>query len=252
MIKKAAELISNSKKIVVITGAGISTEAGIPDFRSPETGLWNKINPMITFSSWGFRLRPKAFYRIGLKLLPAILNAEPTVAHHFLARLEQINCLSCVITQNIDGLHQKAGSQKVIEIHGNLRKGHCIKCNKEYTLEEIHLKIENDEVPPRCERCKKPIKPDIVLFGDPLPYEGFSKAEHALRECDLLIIIGSSLLVYPVADLPHIAVDRGVEMIAINLERTPFDEDATLVFRERIDETFKKINESLKEPFSLR
>lgn len=250
MIKKAAEFISSSRKIVVITGAGISTEAGIPDFRSPETGLWNKVNPMITFSSWGFKLRPKAFYRIGLKILPSILDAKPTLAHHFLAKLEQRNCLSFVITQNIDGLHQKAGSKKVIEIHGNLRKGHCIKCNKEYTLEEINLRIENDGIPPKCERCKKPIKPNIVLFGDPLPYEDFYKAEKGLQECDLLIIIGSSLLVYPVADLPHIAVDRGVKIIIMNLERTPFDKDATLVLRNRIDETCREINEFLKDPFT--
>jgi NAD-dependent deacetylase len=245
MIEKAAEIINKSKNIVALTGAGISTEAGIPDFRSPESGLWNKVDPMISLSSLGFKLRPKAFYKLGLELIPPFLNAEPTEAHYFLAKLEAIDKLSCVITQNIDGLHQKAGSKKVVEIHGNIRKGHCIKCNREYSLGKIKKKIENKGIPPKCDMCAKPIKPDIVLFGDPLPVEGFEKAKAALSECDILLIIGSSLQVYPVADFPRIALQRGAGMVIINLEQTPYDRDA-IVLRGQAGQTCKAISELLK------
>lgn len=245
MIEKAAEIIRSSQSIVAITGAGISTEAGIPDFRSPGTGIWNRVDPMITFSSWGFRLRPKAFYKIGLELLPPFLNAEPTYAHLFLARLEERNKISCIVTQNIDGLHQKAGSKKVVEIHGNLRTGHCIRCKREYTLEEVYQKIEKGEIPPRCEGCRKPIKPDIVLFGDPIPYDDFLRAEAAVSESDLLMIMGSSLEVYPVAGLPRAAVDRGTKVIIMNLEPTPFDRNAALVLRGTLGELCRQIDECL-------
>lgn len=225
MIQKAADIINRSEKIAVITGAGISTEAGIPDFRSPGTGLWNRIDPMFAFSSWGFKLRPKAFYKLGLELIPPFLTAVPTEAHLFLARVEKLKKSCLIITQNIDGLHQKAGSRNVVEIHGSLRRGFCTKCRREFSLEEIKLKTER-ELPPRCNRCKKPIKPDIVLFGDPISAECFQKAQQALHECDLLLIVGSSLEIYPVAGLPNIAVQRGVSIIIINLEPTPYDAEA--------------------------
>ena len=126
-VRDTITLIKESGKIVALIGAGISTEAGILDFRSPDSGLWSKVNPMLVFSRWGFRLRPKVFYQIGLEIFPNIVNAEPTKAHYLLAKLEQIGKLRCVVTQNIDGLHQKAGSKEVIEVHGNLRGGHCVK-----------------------------------------------------------------------------------------------------------------------------
>jgi len=228
MIQKAADIINRSEKIVAITGAGISTEAGIPDFRSPGTGLWNRIDPMFAFTSLGFKLRPKAFYRLGLELIPPFLTAVPTEAHLFLAKVERLKKSCLIVTQNIDGLHQKAGSRNVVEIHGSLRRGFCIKCRREFSLEEIKYKTER-EIPPRCDACRKPIKPDIVLFGDPIPTECFQRAQQALHECDLLLIVGSSLLIYPVADLPGIAVRRGTDIIIVNLEPTLYDRNALVL-----------------------
>ena len=221
--------ILSARNVVAITGAGISTEAGIPDFRSPGSGLWTKMSPFL-FTRWGFRFRPRTLWELGQQFFNDIWNAECTVAHRFLALLEEKGILKGVITQNVDNLHQKAGSKKVIEVHGHLRTGTCLKCKRVYPMDEIMTKLNvHGEVPPRCDKCKKAIKPDVVLFGDPLPKRLYREAMNLARGCDLLLILGSSLVVYPVANLPKLALRNGANLIVMNLQPTPYDSLARTV-----------------------
>jgi NAD-dependent deacetylase len=230
-IVEAVRLLSTSTNVVALTGAGISTEAGIPDFRSPESGLWNNAELLASFSSWGFRLAPGRFYKNAAKLLQPLLAAQPTATHYLLAKLEQAEKLTGIITQNIDGLHQQAGSKNVIELHGTYGTGHCLKCHHAYPLEKILEKVDRQEIPPHCDHCHGAIKPDLVLFGDLLPMDALSQATHLARQCDLMMILGSSLTVYPAADLPRQALMAGAKLMVINREPTPYDAQAELVVR---------------------
>ncbi len=235
-LNRAVAHLNGATRMVALTGAGISTEAGIPDFRSSEGGLWNDLHLMVSLSSWGFRLAPERFYRQVLKLIPPLLKAQPTRTHYLLAEFERMGKLTTVITQNIDGLHQQAGSRNVIELHGTYRRAHCIDCHHAYTFEEIQNKIHQQELPPRCHRCQGLIKPDVVLFGDLLPPEALARATQAVRECDLLLVLGSSLVVYPAADLPQRAREAGVPLLIVNLEPTPYDRHAEIVIHTPLGE----------------
>ncbi len=228
------DVINTSKYITALTGAGISTEAGIPDFRSPNVGLWARIDPMVAFTRDGFNRNPKVFYEVSAELVPQIISAEPTKAHKMLAVLEEMGKVKTVITQNIDGLHQKAGSRDVIEVHGNLREGTCTTCEEKYSMEIIVNKFTSGQNPPRCDKDEGVIKPDVVLFGDPLPAEDFARAVKLARTCDTMIVLGSSLVVYPVADLPRIALQSGARLIILNRDSTPYDSMATLVINESL------------------
>ncbi|MEE9201404.1 MAG: Sir2 family NAD-dependent protein deacetylase [Candidatus Brocadiales bacterium] len=240
-IEKAAAIIKQSRAIVALTGAGISTSAGIPDFRSPSEGLWAKDpSKMMLFTDVGFAGDPRGFYEFGREvLLPNIQNARPTPAHRFLARLGEKNSfgLGCVITQNIDGLHQRAGSGEVIEVHGGLSTGRCTAsaCTMEFTLEQIAERME-EELPPRCPECGSVIRPNIVLFGETLPEEAYKGAVQYLRDCDLLLVMGSSLVVYPAADLPGIALGNGAGLIIMNLQPTQYDAQADVVIHSSLDD----------------
>ncbi|HHY48122.1 MAG TPA: NAD-dependent deacylase [Firmicutes bacterium] len=226
--RRAAELIRASHYCVALTGAGISTESGIPDFRSPGTGLWSKVDPMELLSATAFTLRPERFYEFIQGLVDTFARAEPNAAHIALARLERMGYLKAVITQNIDGLHQKAGSMRVFEIHGNARSCTCVGCGRHFSMEEALQAVSNREVPPRCTSCGSPLKPDIVLFEDPMP-EDFINAQQAVLESDLLIVIGSSLEVAPACYLPSMAK----RLVIINLQPTPYDWRADVVIRDR-------------------
>ena len=246
MIEGAAHLIETSQRIVAFTGAGISTEAGIPDFRSPDTGLWEttgKLIQLIAFTSIGFRLFPKAFYRRGLPLLSTLMNAEPTRAHRFLAELEEEGKLSAVITQNIDGLHQAAGNRTVCELHGHLRCGSCMVCDREYAFEDMASRLAKRRLPPRCEECGGVIKPKVVLFGDRLPTDDVTLAfDHAAR-ADLCIVMGSSLTVIPAAHIPATAAAHGARLIIINRTPTPLDDHADVVIRSGLEEAADAISD---------
>lgn len=242
-IERAAHFIKEAFNIVALTGAGISTSAGIPDFRSPESGFFNDPETMFLFTSWGFAQNPRGFYEMGKRLLPLFLNAKPTKAHLFLARLEKMGRLRCIITQNIDGLHQKAGSERVFEVHGNLRKGRCTGCKKECTLEEISRKIADNEIPPLCDGCKSIIRPNIILFGEPLPEGVFLEAVEELKRCDLLLVIGSSLVVYPVADIPLTALEHNAKLILLNRLPTQYDDRADVVLQMYIEEAIVKLQD---------
>ncbi|AEF93859.1 NAD-dependent deacetylase [Desulfotomaculum nigrificans CO-1-SRB] len=213
------QLIKESGKTVALTGAGASTESGIPDFRSQDSGLWNQVDPQKSVSIRALKKDPQSFYRFNFQWWDVCLQAKPNACHHSLARLEEQGWLLGVITQNIDGLHQRAGSQRVWEVHGHLRSCHCLHCGRMFDL--ARLKVEY-----HC-TCGGLLRPDVVLFGDAMP-EDYYTAEQVLSGCQLLLVIGSSLQVQPVAGLPRLAR----RVVIINHDPTPWDESAELVFRE--------------------
>ncbi|MFQ5861823.1 MAG: NAD-dependent deacetylase [Candidatus Brocadiales bacterium] len=247
-IEKTASIIKGSQAIVSLTGAGISTSAGVPDFRSPDEGLWQKDpSKMWLFTDAGFSSDPKGFYEFGKKLLPRFQGAKPTLTHRFLSWLEGEGKLKCVVTQNIDGLHQKAGSKNVVEVHGGLSTGRCTNnmCAKEFTLEELVERIE-EELPPQCPDCHALIRPNIVLFGEALPERSYQRALEFLKHCDLLLVMGSSLVVYPVADMPGIALENRAKLIIINLQPTQYDARADVLIRSPLDVATEKLVEVLR------
>jgi NAD-dependent deacetylase len=245
-VQQAAALIKQSSYVVAFSGAGISTESGIPDFRSEKSGLWNRDDPMEVASLHGFRRNPKAFYDWVRPLARVTLDAEPNAAHYSLARLEELGFLKSVITQNIDMLHTRAGSSTVYELHGHMREGTCIGCYKKYdgqfVLDEI---LKHDNVP-YCPACDAPIKPDVILFGEQLPYQAFNAAEREMRKADLMIVIGSSLEVAPAGDIPLHARRHGAKLIIVNLEPTPVDSLANVVLHAWAGETMEAIVEQLE------
>ncbi len=241
-IKKAAKDIINSEKIVVLTGAGISTESGIPDFRGKD-GLWTKYDPE-DFTYSRFLQNPAKYWEMSVELAEFLLTAEPmpNPAHLALARLEELGKLKCIVTQNVDGLHQAAGNTDVIEFHGNLRRVVCIACGEHFPHELALEKAINGELPPLCDNCKGVLKPDAVLFEEPIPRHALERALQEARDCDLMLVIGTSAVVYPAAELPRIAKERdsyraslfgfssqsrvldytkGAKVIEINAEPTP-------------------------------
>lgn len=233
-MNRAIELLRHSQHIVALTGAGISTEAGIPDFRGPR-GIWRNPSLMNTLSAPAFRSDPAAFYRSCLHLVGSFLQAEPTPAHQLLARLEAKGKLDAVITQNIDGLHQAAGSRTVYELHGTYRTGHCVRCNQKYEMVRFYKDIANRRLPvPICSLCAGTIKPNIVLFQDLLPMEVWDASCRAAESCDLMLVLGSSLQVYPAAELPQVALDRGAALVIVNLEETSYDDRANAALRVKL------------------
>ena len=230
----AIDLIRQASRIVALSGAGISTEAGIPDFRGPN-GLYNDPGLFAQLSAGGFARNPVGFYQAGLKLFPNITRAKPTVAHHLLSRLEQQRKLRAVVTQNIDGLHQAAGSRTVFEIHGTFRTGHCTGCRTSYEMQAFYESMQDgSSLPPLCTRCRAAIKPDLVLFDDVLPPDVWEAAVGVIENSDLLLVFGSSLQVYPASELPQCALDRGSRLVIVNLEETPYDRCAEAVVREKL------------------
>ncbi len=226
----AADLLRKAKYAVALTGAGISTPSGIPDFRSPGTGLWEQVRPMLVASIWAFRLRPHAFYDWMRPLAHTILKAKPNAAHRALADLEAASRLKAVITQNIDGLHQAAGSQQVFELHGHTRTATCLDCGRTVDTGPLIEEFLAGKVP-RCRACDGLLKPDVVLLGELLPANIFFAAQMECEQCDLLLVAGSSLEVVPAAELPLVALETGADLIIVNLHPTPFDSRARVVIR---------------------
>lgn len=228
-ILKAITYINDARRIVAFTGAGISTEAGIPDFRSPG-GLWEDEGLMEQLSAPGFRRDPAGFYRAALRLMPGIRGALPTSTHRLLVELEDEGRLAAIVTQNIDGLHQAAGSRNVLEIHGTFRTGRCVNCRRKYEMDDLYHGIaEGRTAVPLCENCGSVVKPDVVLFGDLLPEGIWNDTIREIVQCDLMLVLGSSLIVQPAAGLPRLAVEHGARVIIVNREPTALDHLATLV-----------------------
>jgi NAD-dependent deacetylase len=247
-INKVAEMIAASKKLVVFTGAGISTESGIPDFRGPD-GLWTKVDPedftIDRFLNSG-ETRTKVWYYLVEGGLMA--NAEPNRAHLAIAELERLNKLSAVITQNIDNLHQRAGNNpnKVHELHGNMEWLVCLDCGERYDLELMRKKYPSPDHFPVCEKCGGILKPGVVFFGEALPQVTLMRATQEAQDCDLLIVIGSSLVVYPAAYMPLYAKRSGAKIIIINMGDTGHDGIADVFINAPAGETMTKIMEKLR------
>jgi len=239
-IKRAADLIHHARYAVALTGAGVSTPSGIPDFRSPKSGLWEKDNPMVVASIVAFRTNPQVFYNRLRPLAELILYAQPNPAHLALAHLEQQGLIKAIITQNIDGLHQRAGSRQVLEVHGHMRQATCIRCYRQVPANSLVARFLATGEAPTCE-CGGAFKPDAILFGEQLPVRVLNQAIAQVRRCDLLLVAGSSLHVVPAADLPFLAADHGAKAIIVNLEPTDFDLRADLVINDDVAEVLPRI-----------
>lgn len=219
-IEFAAGLFRQSKYAVVLTGAGLSTPSGIPDFRSTGTGLWSHDEPMEVASLSTFRTAPERFYEWFRPLAGQIFNAQPNSAHYALAELEKAGHIHSIITQNIDILHQKAGSQTVIEMHGTMRTLTCTHCYHQVQSALCLVSfVEKGEIP-HCPKCAQILKPDVILFGEQLPQTAWFNAQREAQQCDLILVAGSSLEVLPVAGLPMQALDHGAHLIIINNTQT--------------------------------
>ena len=245
-IQHAAELIRSAKIAVAFTGAGISTPSGIPDFRSNDCSLWKKVNPMEVASIYGFRKNPQAFFDWIRPLAKTTLEAQPNPAHIALVQLEQSGKLNSIITQNIDMLHTRAGSNTVYELHGHMRKLTCTHCFTKYDAENIVQDVIELGNVPLCEKCQSVLKPDVILFGEQLPFQQVQLAKEAARKCDLMIIIGSSLEVYPASDLPVIAYRKNAKIIIINIQPTPLDKIADIIIRDDVAIILPEIIEQLE------
>jgi NAD-dependent deacetylase len=215
-IEDAAELVRKAKRAVVLTGAGISTPSGIPDFRSEGTGLWSRDEPLEVASLMSFRTAPERFFAWFRPLAGQIFFANVNAAHLALAELEEAGRVKTIITQNIDALHQKAGSKCVVETHGTMKTLTCTNCYQKYDSEPYLKTFIEEGTLPVCRTCNGILKPDVILFGEQLPHAAWVTAQRAARQCDLMLVAGSSLEVLPVAGLPMQALDRGAHLIVIN------------------------------------
>jgi NAD-dependent deacetylase len=230
-LDRAAELIA-AGGVVAFTGAGVSTESGIPDFRSP-TGLWARYDPE-AFSYPNFMHSDAArgrYWAVGRELYAAIRAAEPNPGHQALVALDRLGLLDCVITQNVDDLHQRAGllGEKVIELHGNATQVRCLACGTRYSRDAIQQRLVAGEAVPACEACGGILKPLTVLFGEPMPAGAVERAEARARAAGCLLIVGSSLAVYPAAYIPTYAKESGARLVVINLTPTRLDHVADVV-----------------------
>lgn len=239
-LELAKELIMSSKKITALTGAGISVDSGIPDFRS-EGGLWERYDPHEYATYDSFLRDPSKFWQMGQELAEVILKAEPNPAHIGLSKLEATGKLQGVITQNIDNLHQAAGSKKVIELHGNYLRAYCMNCAMEYIGEDIHRRVVEGEIPPKCDQCGGVLKSEAILFGESLPEEPMAKAIEMCRNTDLMLVIGTSLTIYPTAFLPQLAKDAGAKIIIVSLTGTNRDYIADVILRGNASEIIPEI-----------
>jgi NAD-dependent deacetylase len=245
---KVAELITEAQRIVVFTGAGISTESGIPDFRGPG-GIWTRFDPdeftiQRFISSEESRKKHWQIFADG----GLTEKAEPNLAHYAIAELEKMDKLDCVITQNVDNLHEKAGNcpEKIFELHGNMKRVRCIGCDKLFSMDVIMERLKNEAVP-YCDSCNGILKPDAVFFGEQLPQDVLNKAVNHSHDCDLFIVIGSTLVVYPAAYMPHYAVESGARLVIINMGATPMDARASVCIEAMAGETMSLILDKVKE-----
>jgi NAD-dependent deacetylase len=240
LINRAAELLRQADSAVALTGAGHSTPSGIPDFRSPESGLWTQVDPLAVASLFAFRLRPQGFYDWIRPLARVMLEAQPNPGHHALAQLEKAGLLRSVITQNIDGLHQRAGSLRVHEVHGHMREATCIHCYRVVPAESLIEEFLAEGQVPRC-TCGGVMKPNVILFGEQLPLNVLTAARQDTTACDLMLVIGSSLTVEPVSDLPLMALGHGAKLIIVNYQPTHLDERADVLIHADLADVVPRI-----------
>jgi NAD-dependent deacetylase len=224
--ERLARLIRERQPCVALTGAGVSTESGIPDFRSPE-GLWAEFDPLEYASLEAFRRDAEKVWRFYRPRYSALVDAEPNAAHRALASLEQLGLLRAVVTQNIDLLHERAGSREVVEVHGSIRSSSCPRCRASYALAEV-LALLEQETAPRCAECASVLKPDVVFFGELLPAGAIDRAYELARSAALMLVVGSTLEVHPVAGLPLETLAAGGALAIVNRGPTALDDEAVL------------------------
>jgi len=246
-IQTAAELLLNSKEAIALTGAGISTESGIPDFRS-EGGLWEKYKPEIYGNIESFLKNPAKFWEMAQKIAPNIFKAKPNSGHYALAELEKMDLIKAVITQNIDELHQKAGSIIVYEVHGSVNRFSCLGCKASYTKEQVIRKLKKEKKNgPSCDYCAAPLKPSVVLFGEGLPRFENYQSQALAQKADVMLIAGSSLSVAPVCDLPLYTLREKGDIIIVNDQPTDLDDKATVVIRHKTGTILPLIVKEIKK-----
>ncbi len=233
-MQHAAQLLVRAQHTVALTGAGLSTPSGIPDFRSRETGLWENYDPMEIATFQAFRRRPADFFNWIRPLARQMFDAQPNLAHYALANLLQAGYVQHIITQNIDGLQQRAGAQHVIELHGDIFTGTCVGCYTVYRSAEFHDQFIAAGRIPTCPRCDGIIKPNVILFGEALPVHALMAAKRAVANCDVLLIAGSSLEVAPASDLPMLARSRQARLIIVNQGPTYMDDHCDVLIHEDV------------------
>jgi NAD-dependent deacetylase len=238
-VAAAAEVLRAARRAVALTGAGVSTASGLPDFRSAG-GLWDGVDPMEVASRSAVRRRPEAFYAFYQQRLDRLARAAPNPAHHALADLHRAGRLQAVITQNVDGLHQAAGSPVVIEVHGNLREAICTGCGLIRPIAVIRDALDAGALP-RCADCGDLLTPNVVLFEDMLPEEAWRRAIEAARAAGVMLVAGSSLQVVPAASLPEETLEAGGRLIIVNREPTPFDARAAVVISGEVEQVLPAI-----------
>jgi NAD-dependent deacetylase len=239
-VKRAAELLSGAHSGLALTGAGVSAESGIPTFRG-EGGLWTKYDPVKVASIDYFMADPSAYWTSSRERARVALAARPNPGHRALAALEAAGHLVAVVTQNTDGLHQDAGTRRVIEVHGSGRTVQCLGCGNREPRSAVQARLDS-EMPPRCAVCGGTfLKPTVVLFGEAMPQAAVSEAFALARAADVILIVGSSLAVYPAADIPVVAIRSGARSIIVNAEPTPLDPIADVVIHGRAGDVLPEI-----------
>ncbi len=251
-IETVAHLIMTSNKVVVFTGAGVSTESGIPDFRSPG-GIWSRFDPDdFTIDKFLHSVENRDRQWTFLVSNGLFNQAQPNDAHKAIAWLEAIGKLSCIITQNVDDLHQKAGSDtdNIYELHGNMKWMKCLDCGARYSLDDLFLRFASQPKAPVCEQCGGILKAEVIFFGEALPEKTLKDATYHASTCDLLIVIGSSLVVYPAAYMPMYAKSGGARLVIINMSETPYDGEADILIRAGAGDTMTRVTAEVKKRLS--
>ena len=239
-VDRAAEVLRRSQRTVALTGAGISAESGIPTFRG-EGGLWTKYDPVKVSSIETFLSNPTAYWEVAKERGALALAAKPNAGHKALAAMEQAGRVEAVMTQNTDGLHQDAGSRRVIELHGSGRTVECLDCGRREPRADVQERLDR-EMPPRCSNCDgSRLKPTVVFFGESMPLAAVHESFALAKEADAILVVGSSLVVYPAAEIPLEAIRGGAAMIVVNAEPTPFDKLATVVLHGRAGEILPQL-----------
>jgi NAD-dependent deacetylase len=245
-VERLAELIRTCRPCVVLSGAGVSTESGIPDFRSP-SGIWAEYDPMEYATIEAFRVDPVKVWDFYGRRLRMLTRARPNDAHKALAALEHDGYVRAVVTQNVDRLHHLAGSRDVVEVHGSIRTATCLACGESITFDEVLQQLE-DGPAPRCPLCGEVPKPDVVMFGQLLPAAAIEQAVALVESTRLLLVVGSSLAVFPVAALPETTLAAGGQVAIVNAEPTPYDDRASIVIHARAGETLAVVRRLLPQP----
>ena len=245
-IENVIELIHKSQNIVILTGAGMSTESGIADFRSPNTGLWEKVDPYEFGSINSYVANTTKNLKFMFEMGMDIFRAKPNRGHKAITKLQKMGKLKGVITQNIDGLHQKAHTKNIVELHGTANESRCIRCHKVFPITSMINQVLQGNYSPSCEVCNGLLKPNAIFFGEPLLSETLISADKMIEDCDLMIVLGSSLLVYPAASYPDKALSLGAKLVIINIQETPIDRYADVVIHDKIGDIFPIIVEKVK------